>query len=124
MEWCIKAFIRASLADVRRRRGSPAKSPTERTPAAPDYPGGGSRRELTHDRPDRVVAIMLRLTAFSLAGGGGLHLGWSYFKQRGPCVGPTWFRVPRQALIDVGWLYLLVVPLFALGSGWEFLGPR
>lgn len=70
-----------------------------------------------------LVTLALQLTAFTLAGGGGLHLGWAYFRHRGPFVGPRWFRLPRPALLDVAWLYTLIVPLFAIGSWWEFVGP-
>lgn len=70
-----------------------------------------------------LVAVMLQLAAFTLAGGGGLHLGWAYIRRRGPFVGPPWFRLPRPALVDVAWLYVLIVPLFAFGSLWEFYWP-
>jgi uncharacterized membrane protein SpoIIM required for sporulation len=70
-----------------------------------------------------IVTLLLQLAAFTLAGGGGLHLGWSYFKRRGPFVGPSWFRLPAPALQDLAWLYVLVVPLFALGSVWEYFAP-
>jgi uncharacterized membrane protein SpoIIM required for sporulation len=67
-----------------------------------------------------LVTLALQLSAFTLAGGGGLHLGWAFLRKRGPFVGPAWFRLPQPALVDVAWLYLLIVPLFALGSFWEF----
>jgi hypothetical protein len=70
-----------------------------------------------------VVTLVLQLSAFTLAGGGGLHLGWAFVRKRGPFVGPPWFRLPKPALVDVAWLYVLIVPLFALGSLWEFLWP-
>jgi hypothetical protein len=70
-----------------------------------------------------LVTILLQLCGYTLAGGAGLHLGWDFFHRRGAQVGPAWFRLPRQALVDAAWIYVLVVPLFALGSWWEFLGP-
>ncbi len=70
-----------------------------------------------------LVTLALQLAAFTLAGGAGLHLGWAYFRRRGPFVGPAWFRLPKPALVDVAWLYVLIVPLFALGSLWEFFWP-
>ena len=80
---------------------------------------------LTHARPALyyLVTLALQLSAFTLAGGGGLHLGWAYYRRRGPFVGPRWFSLPKPALIDVAWLYALIVPLFALGSLWEFFWP-
>ena len=70
-----------------------------------------------------LVTLTLQLAAFTLAGGAGLHLGWSYLRGCGPYVGPRWFRLPKPVLIDVAWLYVLIVPLFAVGSLWEFLWP-
>lgn len=69
-----------------------------------------------------LLTLGLQLTGFTLAGGAGLHLGWANFRRRGPFIGPRWFRLPRPALVDVAWLYVLIVPSFALGSLWEFLG--
>ena len=68
-----------------------------------------------------LVTLIVQLAAFTLACGAGLHLGWDFFHKRGPFVGPSWFRLPRPALRDVAWIYVLVVPLFAAGSIWEFL---
>jgi uncharacterized membrane protein SpoIIM required for sporulation len=83
------------------------------------------RSRLAHVRTATyyLVTLFPQLAAFILAGGGGLHLGWAFLKHRGPFVGPRWFRLPQPALVDVAWLYAVVVPLFAVGSFWEFLGP-
>jgi hypothetical protein len=70
-----------------------------------------------------VVTLLFQLSAFIFAGGAGLHLGWAFLRKRGPFVGPAWFRLPRPALVDVAWLYALIVPLFALGSLWEYFWP-
>ena len=70
-----------------------------------------------------LTSLILQLAAFTLAGGAGLHLGWAYWQRRGPFVGPSWFRLPGPALLDVAWLYALIVPLFAIGSLWEFFAP-
>jgi hypothetical protein len=71
-----------------------------------------------------IVTMLLQLSGFTLAGGAGLHLGMAYFRREGPFVGPTWFRLPWPALVDVGRLYLLIVPLFAVGSVWEYYFPQ
>lgn len=83
---------------------------------------GAHRSRLRHVRSAiyYLVTLLLQLTAFTLAGGGGLHLGWAFLRKHGPFVGPSWFRLPAPALADAGRLYLLIVPLFALGSLWEF----
>ena len=70
-----------------------------------------------------LVTMALHLSAFSLAGGAGLRLGTAFWRRQGPFVGPTWLGLPREASADVLWLYVLIVPLFALGSSWEFLWP-
>ena len=69
----------------------------------------------------RSILIMVGVYAVSI--GAGLHLGFSFFRQEGPFVGPAWFRLPRAALVDVAWIYVLIVPLFAIGSVWEFFFP-
>ncbi len=86
---------------------------------------GHHRSRLRHARSAvyYLVTMALQLAAFTLAGGAGLHLGWSLLHHRGPFVGPRWFRLPRPALVDVAWLYTIIVPLFALGSIWEFFAP-
>ena len=71
-----------------------------------------------------VVTLLLQVAAFVLAGGAGLHLGFSFFRREGPFVGPAWFRMPRRALVDVAWIYVLIVPLFAIGSVWEYFVPQ
>lgn len=70
-----------------------------------------------------IVVLGLQLSGFTLAGGAGLRLGWASLRREGPLLGPPWFRLSRPALRDVGYLYLLVIPLLALGSAWEFFVP-
>ena len=67
-----------------------------------------------------IVTVLLQVAGFILADGAGLYLGREFFKRRDAFVGPSWFRLPRQALIDVAWLYALIVPFFAAGSAWEY----
>jgi hypothetical protein len=69
------------------------------------------------------MTMLLHVSAFVLAVGAGLHLGFSFFRQEGPFVGAAWFRLPRPALVDVAWIYVLIVPLFAIGSVWDGLFP-
>ena len=70
-----------------------------------------------------IVTLLLQLTGFTLAGAAGLHLGWAFVQARGPFVGPRWFAVSKPALVNAGWLYVLIVPVLAIGSWWEFAGP-
>ncbi len=82
-----------------------------------------SRLRATRTAVYYLLTLVLQLAGFTLAGGVGLHLGWAFLKRRGPFVGPSWFRLPKPALVDVAWIYALAVPLFAVGSWWEFCGP-
>jgi len=70
-----------------------------------------------------LTTLLLQVTAFTLAAGGGLHLGWATLRGRGPFIGPGWFRLSRLALVDVAQLYAIAVPLFAIGALWEFCLP-
>lgn len=71
-----------------------------------------------------TVTMLLQLAGFTLAAGAGLHLGWANIRRVGPFFGPAaWSPLPKQVVLDVAWLYVLVVTFFALGSTWEFLGP-
>ena len=84
---------------------------------------GRHRSRLKTEPAYYLTVLLLQVAGFTLAGGAGLHLGWAYLRRRGPFVGPSWFSLPRPALIDVAWIYALVVPLFAAGSLVEFLWP-
>jgi hypothetical protein len=69
-----------------------------------------------------LVTLILQLIPYSLAGGAGVHLGVAYFKTHSRSdVKIKWYDLPREALRDVAWIYLLVVPLFLIASLWEFL---
>ena len=67
-----------------------------------------------------LVTLAFQMSGFTLAAGAGLYLGLAFFRREEPFWGPPLFRLPRAASIDVAWLYVLVVPLFAIGSLWEF----
>lgn len=63
-----------------------------------------------------VTTLILQLIPYTLAGGAGVSLGLAYFRGQGE----KWLGMPKDALRDVFWIYLLVVPLFLLASLWEF----
>lgn len=68
-----------------------------------------------------LITLILQLIPYSLAGGAGVSLGLAYYrKHSGPHAG-RWYSLPRLELLDVGKIYLLVVPLFFIASLWEFL---
>jgi hypothetical protein len=76
-----------------------------------------------HDPAERVyylVTLVLQLVPYTLAGGAGVQAGLAYLRRaRHP--GPRWLGLPRDAVIDVAWIYVLIVPLFLVASLWEFL---
>lgn len=82
-----------------------------------------SRASRLRDPAERVyylLTLVLQLIPYSLAGGAGVALGFAYLR-RAREAGPRWLGLPRAAVQDVLRIYLLVVPLFAIASTWEFL---
>lgn len=67
-----------------------------------------------------LLTLVLQLIPYSLAGGAGVRLGLSYLR-RHKSQEPTWIGLPKEALRDVLLVYILVVPLFAVASLWEYL---
>ncbi len=68
-----------------------------------------------------LVTLILQLIPYSLAGGAGVQLGLTYYRSHSNPQVPKWLGIPKVAIIDVGRIYLLVVPLFLVASLWEFL---
>lgn len=69
------------------------------------------------------VTLALQIGGFTLSGAAGLNLGFAFFRREGAFVGPTWLRLPKTALLDATRAYLIIIPLLAAGSAWEFLSP-
>ena len=67
-----------------------------------------------------LVTLVLQIVPYSLAGGAGVRRGLAYLR-RGRSPGPTWIGLPVEAVRDVLWIYVIVVPLCAVASLWEFL---
>lgn len=70
-----------------------------------------------------ILVLILQLIPYSLAGGVGVNLGLAYFRPRPYYQGAKWLGLPKEAILDVLRIYLLVVPLFLIASLWEFLSP-
>lgn len=68
-----------------------------------------------------VLAVVLQLIPYSLAGGAGVDLGLSFVRPTPFYQGEKWLRLPKEAIRDVLRIYLIVVPLFLIASLWEFL---
>ncbi len=68
-----------------------------------------------------VCVIVLQLVPYTLAGGAGVNLGLARVKPVGDYAGPSFLGLPQEALRDAGWIFVLVIPLFAFASAFEFL---
>jgi hypothetical protein len=80
-----------------------------------------SRLENPSDRRYYLITVFLQLVPYILAGGAGVNLGIARVRPVGDYAGPKWFGVPQEAFKDGARMYLLVIPLFALASAYEFL---
>jgi uncharacterized membrane protein SpoIIM required for sporulation len=71
-----------------------------------------------------LITLILQIIPFSLATGAGVNVGVSMFRPA-PCYqGEKLLGLfPKEALFDVGRIYLLVVPLFLVASLFEFMSP-
>jgi hypothetical protein len=70
-----------------------------------------------------LVTLVAQLIPYTLAAGAGVHLGLEYYRQQSSGK-IKWYQLPRQAVLDLGRIYLLVIPLFLAASLWEFFAVR
>ncbi len=71
-----------------------------------------------------LLTLVLQLIPYSLAVGAGVNVGVSLFRPLVDYQGQKWLGLfPKEALWDLGRIYILVVPLFLVASLWEFLSP-
>jgi hypothetical protein len=71
-----------------------------------------------------LVTLIMQLIPYSLAVGAGVNAGVAMFRPAPYYQGEKWLWIfPKEALLDVGRIYLLVIPLFLVASLWEFLSP-
>ena len=71
-----------------------------------------------------LLTLLLQLIPYSLAVGAGVNVGVALFRPPHYYQGVKWLGLfPKEALLDVGRIYLLVIPLFLVASLWEFLSP-
>ena len=67
--------------------------------------------------------VFLQLLGYSLAAGAGIQLAFSIFRARPKDAGFFWFKIPREALLDLLRIYIVIVPILLTASLWEFLSP-
>jgi hypothetical protein len=70
-----------------------------------------------------LSVLFLQLLGFSLAAGAGIRAGLAVFNARPKDSGFWWFKVPKQAVKDLLWIWVLIIPIFLTASLWEFLSP-
>jgi len=68
-----------------------------------------------------ISVMVLQLIPYSLAGGAGVNLGWAYLRPSPYYLGKKWLGLPKEAVLDVFRIYIVIVPLFLVASLVEFL---
>ncbi|MGB7539788.1 MAG: stage II sporulation protein M [Anaerolineales bacterium] len=67
-----------------------------------------------------LSTLILQLIPSILAAGAGVNLGLSFYRPKPYYQGRKWLGVSVDAIRDVLWIYMLVIPLLLLASLWEF----
>ena len=67
-----------------------------------------------------LVTLILQLIPYTLSAGAGVNMGQAFLKPKPWYKGEKWLGIPKEAILDVLRIYILVVPLFLLASLWEF----
>ena len=68
-----------------------------------------------------VAVMILQLLPYILAGGAGVNIGLARVGPIGDYAGTRILGLPKEALLDAARIYVLIVPLFAIASAFEFL---
>lgn len=70
------------------------------------------------------IVLLLQFIPFSLCIGSGVRCGVELYRQNTDTgMRLSQFRLPRQALVDVGCAFAVAIPLFIAASAFEFLSP-
>jgi hypothetical protein len=67
-----------------------------------------------------LSTLILQLIPSILAAGAGVNLGLSLYRSQPYYQGKKWLGVSVEAVRDVLWVYVLVIPLLLMASLWEF----
>ncbi len=69
-----------------------------------------------------LLTLILQIAAYSITVGAGVNIGISLFKPKPYYQGEKFIRLlPKEALRDLVRVYVLAIPIFFVGSMWEFL---
>jgi hypothetical protein len=61
-----------------------------------------------------LTTLILQVMPYMLSGGIGVNLGLALFRPKPYYQGKKWLGIPIEAVRDVLWIYLLVIPLFLI----------
>ena len=69
-----------------------------------------------------VLVLLLQYIPYSLAIGAGVKCGIDFYNNNTKNSWLFWkFKIQRSSLVDLGYVYILVVPLFFIASCFEFI---
>jgi hypothetical protein len=70
------------------------------------------------------LVLFLQFIPFSLSIGAGVRCGVELYRHNVDVSWRFWrYRLPRQSLVDLGYVFAVTVPLFFVASAFEFLSP-
>ena len=70
------------------------------------------------------IVLFLQFIPFSLSIGAGVRCGVELYRHNADVNWRFWkYRLPRQCLVDLGWVFGVTIPLFFVASAFEFLSP-
>lgn len=79
-----------------------------------------SRLEDSREAIYYLTTLILQLIPSILAGGIGVNLGLSFYRPKQYYQGRKFLGISIEAIRDVFWVYVIVIPLLLLASLWEF----
>jgi hypothetical protein len=70
------------------------------------------------------LVLLLQFIPFSLSIGAGVRFGVELYRNN-PDISWRWwrYRVPRESVVELGYVFAITVPLFFIASAFEFLSP-
>ncbi len=70
------------------------------------------------------LVLLLQFIPFSLSIGAGVRCGVEFYRHNADISWRFWrYHLPRQSLVDLGWVFAVTVPLLFVASAFEFLSP-
>ena len=69
-----------------------------------------------------LIVLILQFIPFSLSIGAGIKCGIDFYRHNSTVSWKIWnYRFPKTSLQDLGYVYLVSIPLFFIASSFEFL---